>query len=116
LIFEIARIYINSCPTSLQILKRDMMEMYIDEATAFSQPSFWDFNALMNDTHDAIPTTWTTKALDLNASRVEYLCFSPKDHSIKATFRDLVTNQAIPVTREVFSAIIDSVKTQAKCK
>ena len=88
--------------------------MYIEPATAFTQPLFWDFNALCTASHDAIPTKWVTDDLDLNALSVEYLAFQPKDHSIPAIFRDPVTKQSIPMTREVFSSIIDTVKVQAK--
>jgi hypothetical protein len=37
-----------------------------------------------------------------------------KDHSIPATFHDPVTQAPTAVTREVFSAIIDNAKSQAK--
>jgi hypothetical protein len=91
-----------------------MLEQYINGETAFTQPGFWDFNAIINCTNDAIPTRWVTDDLDLNASGVEYLIFTPKDHNIKATFCYPVTKQPIPMTREVFVSIIDSVKAQAK--
>jgi hypothetical protein len=54
-----------------------------------------------------------TDELDLNSSGVEYLSFSPKDHNIRAVFRDLVTKIYNLVPREVFAAIISSAKTQA---
>jgi hypothetical protein len=54
--------------------------------------------------------------LDLNASAVEFLSFEPKDYSIPACFKDPVTKSEVPVTREVYSAIIDSVKEQASSK
>jgi hypothetical protein len=97
-------------------LKKDILEQYTEPATAWSQPSFWDFNALYNTIHDAILTKWVTDDLDLNSSGVEFLAFEPKNHSIRATFRDPVTKIAIPITREVFASIIESVKIQAKYK
>jgi hypothetical protein len=72
-------------------LQKDLNDMYKEERTAFIQHAFWDFNALVLGHHDAIPMMWVTDALDLNSSSVEYLSFSPKDHNIRAIFRDLVT-------------------------
>jgi hypothetical protein len=83
---------------------------YIEPATAFSQPGFWDFNTLCAATHYAIPIAWITNHLDLNTSEVEYLIFNPKDHKIPATFRDPTTKDESLVTRDVFVAIIDNVK------
>jgi hypothetical protein len=60
--------------------------------------------------------TWVTGELDLNSSGVEYLSFSPKDHNIRAIFKDPVTKVCSLVTREVFVAIVSSAKTQASDK
>jgi hypothetical protein len=99
---------------AVKILQKDLIEMYaVGDKTAYTQPAFWDFNALVSQTHDSIPMKWTSDELDLNASGVEYLTFEPKDCSIKATFRDPVTKTPIPVTREVWTCIIDSIKAQA---
>jgi hypothetical protein len=94
-------------------LQTDITKMYVEEWTRFSQEPFWDFNALVGATHDSIPLKWITEDLDLNTSGVEYLAFVPKDHTIWATYRDLVTMDSIPVIREVYAAIIDLVKSQA---
>jgi hypothetical protein len=98
----------------VQLLKNDMLQYYIEPGTTFTQLGFWDFNALSPRTHDAIPTQWMIDELNLNSSGIEYLTFTPRDHSIPATFRDPVTQAPIVVTREVFSAIIDNAKSQAK--
>jgi hypothetical protein len=98
----------------VQLLKNDMLQYYIEPRTAFTQPSLWDFNNLSTGTHDALPTQWVTNELDLNSSGIEYLTFTPRDHSIPATFHDPVTQAPTVVTREVFSAIIDNAKSQAK--
>jgi hypothetical protein len=92
------------------MLKKDMLQYYIESGTTFSQPSFWDFNALYAAIHDAIPIAWVTNDLDLNASGVEYLIFTPKDHKILATFWDPVMKSESRVTHDVFVAIIDNVK------
>jgi hypothetical protein len=52
--------------------------------------------------------------LDLNSSSIEYLTFTPTGHSILATFRDLVTQAPTAIMREVFTSIIDNVKSHAK--
>jgi hypothetical protein len=93
-----------------------MLEQYIEAATAFSQPAFWDFNALCNATHDAILIRWVTDDLDLNSFGVEYRVFTPKDHVFRATFCDPVMQEPTLVTREVFASIIETVKAQAKGK
>jgi hypothetical protein len=40
----------------VQLLKNDMLQYYIESGTIFTQPGFWDFNALSAGAHDAIPT------------------------------------------------------------
>jgi hypothetical protein len=89
--------------------------MYVEEKTRFTQPNFWDFNALIEARHDAIPMRWisTSNGLDLNALGVEYLAFEPKEHSFRATYRDPITQDNIPMTREIYVAIVAGVKTQA---
>jgi hypothetical protein len=54
-----------------------------------------------------------TNELNLNSSGVKYLSFEPKDHSIRAICKDLVTKVCGPVTQELFAAIVNSTKTQA---
>ena len=69
----------------------------MDEQTAFTQDVFWDFKALIQVRHDHIPMTWVPSAdLDLNKEHggLETLHFSPKGHSIEATFVPLKPVQA----------------------
>lgn len=91
-----------------------MAKIYIEEKTRFTQPNFWDFIALIEAQHDAIPMRWilASNGLDLNALRVEYLAFEPKEYNFRATYRDPITQDNIPVTREIYIAIIVGVKTQ----
>jgi hypothetical protein len=91
-------------------LQMDLARHYLDNKTKYTQESFWDFNALCDARHDVIPMKWVTEDLDLNASGVEFLSFSPKDHSIPACFKDPVTKHEARVTREIYAAIIDSVQ------
>jgi hypothetical protein len=49
----------------------------------------------------------------LNTSGTEYLAFIPKEHMFRAIFQDPITHDNIPVTREVYAAIIVGVITQA---
>jgi hypothetical protein len=77
----------------------------------FYPPGLWDFNALSAGTHNAISTQWVTDELDLNSSGIEYLTFTPTHHSISATF---VTQVSTAAMREVFTSIIDNVKSQAE--
>jgi hypothetical protein len=97
----------------MKTLQKDLNEMYKGERTAFTHHAFWDFNALVPGHHNTIPMKWVTDELDLNSSGVEYLSFKPKDHSIRAVFRDHVTKVCSLVTREVFATIVSSAKTQA---
>ena len=51
--------------------------------------------------------------LHVNVEGVEYLTFEPKDNNIIATYGDSITKTLILVTREVWTCIINSIKTQA---
>jgi hypothetical protein len=100
---------------AVKTLQVDLAQIYIEEKTRFTQANFWDFNALIEARHDAIPMRWilALNGLDLNDSGVEYLAFEPKEHSFRATYRDPITQDNIPMTREIYVAIVAGVKTQA---
>jgi hypothetical protein len=57
-----------------------------------------------------------TNGLDLNAEGEEYLSFEPQGHSIRALYRDEVTNVSIPVNRGVYLAIVAFIKCHATGK
>jgi hypothetical protein len=98
----------------VKTLQVDLVEMNKpDEWIIYNEVAFWDFNALCSTTYNAIPMKWITKGLDLNAFGLELISFGSKDHSIKAVYQDLLTKVGTPVTRKVFSCIIDSVKSRA---
>jgi hypothetical protein len=102
---------------SVKRLQRDLSQIYIEEKTRFSQEAFWDFNALVGQTHDVIPMKWCTEEeVDLNTSGAEFLTFQCKEHTIRATFRDPVTKAPMVVTRNLFAAIVETVKAQSSCK
>jgi hypothetical protein len=99
---------------AIKIFQRDPAQMYIEPQSRFTHELFWDFNSMVNVTHDMISMKWETDPLDLNAERVEFLCFMPKeDIVIRACYIDPVTKQARQVTREIYTAIIDIIKAQA---
>ena len=100
----------------VKTLHTDLAHIYVEPRTRFTQCPFWDFIALKEARHDVIPMQWITDSsgLDLNASGVEYLCFELKvDQFIQATYRDLVTRDNVPVSRDVFVVIISQVELQA---
>jgi hypothetical protein len=54
---------------AIKKLQLDLTMMYIKETTKFKSEAFWDFNALVEVRHDAIPMKWVIEEeLDLNAS------------------------------------------------
>jgi hypothetical protein len=106
-------VYVCDYLTVVKKLQLDLNQMYIDPATMFSHEQFWDFNALIEARHDAIPLKWMTDELDLNSLGVEFLAFDPKGTTIPCIYQDPVAKQTFPVTREVYRHIVDSVKEQA---
>jgi hypothetical protein len=100
----------------VKTLQTDLANMYVEPRTRFTQGPFWDFIALKEARHDVIPMRWipNSSGLDLNASGIEYLCFEPKEGQlIRATYRDPVTRDNVPVSRDVFAVIISQVELQA---
>jgi hypothetical protein len=97
-------------------LQTHINEQYVEESSKYIHEPFWDFNTFCSLTHDVIPLRWVTDTLDLNAARLEYLAFEPPSHSIRAIYIDPMTKDSMPVTKEVFAAIIIQVKAQATCK
>jgi hypothetical protein len=72
---------------TIQVCQAEITSFYIDDATAFSQDMFWDFKALCQTQHDAIPLAWVSNDLDLNFEGLEYLHFAPTGHSIRVIAR-----------------------------
>ena len=101
---------------AVKICQADLNSMYISSETAFTQPQFSDFNSLLTQKHDAIPMKWVSNELDLNSEGVEYLSFEPIGHNIRALHREGQRLVGIPVTKDVFAAIISVVKSQAQGK
>ena len=62
---------------AVRICHANLNSMYISSETAFSQPQFLDFNALLTQKHDDIPMQWVSNELDLNSEGVEYLSIEP---------------------------------------
>lgn len=92
--------------------------MYVDRTTTFTQDQVWDFKALFSTKDDAVPIKWKADEhiWDLNSDGIEYLSFEPIGHSIRAIHRDIVTKLSTLVTRELFGAIVDSIKSVASGK
>jgi hypothetical protein len=97
----------------VQVLKNDLHRLYLDVKTMFTQEIFWDFNMLVEVRHDQIPMKWTAEEFDLNLEGVEFLTFEPGvKYSMHAIYKDPVTRAPIPVTKDIFTAIVDGVKAQ----
>jgi hypothetical protein len=41
--------------TAIKIFQRDLAQMYIEPHSRFTHELFWDFNSMVNVTHDVIP-------------------------------------------------------------
>ena len=83
---------------AIQMCMVEIMVFYVDESIAFIQDIFWNFKALCDVRHDAIPMSWVPKALDLNFEGLECLHFIPVTHSIQAIHQDSNTKTSYPVT------------------
>ena len=63
---------------------------YVVDTIAFSQDIFWNFKALEQVRHDAIPMFWMDVAVDLNefeGAEHAHLYCSPVGHSILAYYQ-----------------------------
>jgi hypothetical protein len=48
-------VFISHYLAAVKTLQVDLAQMYLEPKTRFTQPTFWDFNALVYARHDAIP-------------------------------------------------------------
>ena len=106
-------VFVCDYVAAIHICIAEVTAFYIDDSTAFTQDVFWDFKALVQVKHNAIPMTWVQRAFDLNSDAAEVLHFTPVGYSIPATYRQSGT-EGVPVTREVYAHIVDDV--QELCK
>jgi len=84
---------------AIYICIAEVTAFYIDDSTLFSQEAFWDFKALVQVKHDAIPMTWVQRAFDLNFDATEVLHFTPVGYSILASHRHEGTEETgVPVS------------------
>jgi hypothetical protein len=75
-------VFVCDYVSPIQICMAEVIAFYVDDNTAFSQDIFWDFKALTEVRHNAIPMSWVQSALDLNSSSEEHLHFTPIGHII----------------------------------
>jgi hypothetical protein len=61
-------VFVCDYVAAIQVCVAEITAFYVDDATAFSQDIFWDFKALKQVRHDAIPMAWVDVAFDLNES------------------------------------------------
>ena len=109
-------VFVYEYVSTIQICIAEMTAFYVDDNIAFSQDIFWDFKAMTEVRHDAIPMSWMQSALDLNFSSEEHLHFIPTGHIIQAFHWHGETGEASPVTRSVFASIVEDVKDLCKGK
>jgi hypothetical protein len=91
----------------------DLQKLYVENKTQFTQEAFWDFIALIEARHDCIPMKWVTDELDLNLEGMEFLSFKPGvGYSMRAMYRDPITNDEISIIRDIFATLVDGMKSQ----
>jgi hypothetical protein len=57
---------------------------------------------------------WVTNPLDLNSDGRKYLCFeSAPNHNIQAIHHYPITKMSSPITKKVYTTIIDEIKIVA---
>ena len=106
-------VFVHDYLASVQVLKNDLHRLYLDVKTMFPQEIFWDFNMLVEVRHNQIPMKWMAEEFDLNLDGVEFLTFKPRtEYSMHAIYKDPVTRAPIPITKDIFTAIVDGVKAQ----
>lgn len=61
--------------------------------------------------HDVIRMKWVTNPLDLDSNGRKYFCFEPTpNHNIQAIHRHPITKMSSPITKKVYTTIIDGIK------
>jgi hypothetical protein len=113
---QVCEVFVCDYVSAIQICMAKVTAFYVDDNTAFSQDIFWDFKALTEVRHNAIPMSWVQSALDLNSSSEEHLHFTPTGHIIQAFHRHGETRKASSVTRSVYASIMEDVKNLCKGK
>jgi hypothetical protein len=57
---------------------------------------------------------WMTNPLNLNSNGTKYLCFEPApNHNIQAIHCHPITKMASPITKKIYTTIIDGIKIVA---
>lgn len=107
-------VFVCDYVSAIHICIAEVTAFYIDEKSAFTQDVFWDFKALVNLRHEAIPLSWVQPGFDLNSDAAEVLHFTPTGHSIPASHQQGDNGDGVAVTKELFSTIVDDVKTLCK--
>jgi hypothetical protein len=106
-------VYICDYLDALRQCQADITAFYITDRTKYQQDVFWDFKALLELRHEAIPMRWVYDALNLNTDAYEYLHITPIGHSVRCTHRDLVTGESEPITHDLFRKIVGDVMEQS---
>ncbi len=102
---------------AVKVCEGKLYNMYNCHSGASNTDEFFSFKSITEGTHDHIHTRWVQNdpenptMFDLNYN-VEHLAFVVNGSNIFAKRKNEMTGRMEPITREIFGAILNDVKTQ----
>jgi hypothetical protein len=86
--FQKRNVFICGYVATIKVCKSQLSSLFNDPNTCYVFDVFKDFKDLVSSKHDTIGLCWVAKALDLNASSVEYLIFHFANHTFLTIYFD----------------------------
>lgn len=102
--FQKRNVFVCGYVATIKVCKSQLYSLFNDPNTCYVFDAFKDFKDLVVSNHDTIGLCWVVKALNLNASSVEYLTFHFANHTFLTIYVD-------PFFRNVFNNIVKRIET-----
>jgi len=109
--FQKRNVFVCGYVATIKVCKPQLYSLFNDPNTCYVFDAFKDFKDSVASKYDIIGLCWAAKALDFNASSVEYLTFHFANHTFLIIYVDPFFRNFNQITQNVFNNIVKEIKT-----
>ncbi len=109
--FQKKNVFVCGYVATIKVCKSQLYSLFNDPNTCYVFDALKDFKDSVASKHDTIGQCWVAKALDLNASSMEYLTFHFANHTFLTIYVDPSFKNFNRITRNVFNNIVKEIET-----
>jgi hypothetical protein len=99
-------VYVCDFIAAVKVCQASLYRMYEDRGTSFSTDEFWNFNNLLDCSHEQIQIKWMCDLND-NTAVLTFICHGEQIHA---------EHKGLPVDRDVWANLLSQVKEECTGK